>query len=79
MRATLGLRGVVKHAMRPPSAPAEVSDGLFYFVWCTSKRNPRKRHATRELAETEGLRLANLQPGVRFFVYEARCVARFLK
>jgi hypothetical protein len=76
-RSTLTLRGVVPKAVQPSST--QLNDERYFYVWAPSRRNPRQRHPTRELAEAEALRLATLQPGVLFCVYQATRLARVLK
>jgi hypothetical protein len=51
----------------------------FWMVWGEGRRNPRQRHSSESAAVTEAERLASLNPGVVFGVYEARRVARRLK
>jgi hypothetical protein len=48
----------------------------FYFVWAPTRRRPRQRHQTRDAAIAEADRIAQLNPGVEFVVYEARAIAR---
>jgi hypothetical protein len=55
---------------RPPGT------NIFHFVWSPSRRRPRHRHVSREAAIAECERLAQLNPGTEFVVYEARSVAR---
>jgi hypothetical protein len=68
-------KGVAPKAIRkPPDASVD-----FYFVWSPDRRNPRLRHASRELAVAEADRLATMFRGTPFDVYAARRVARCLR
>ena len=56
--------------------PLPPGTNLFHFVWSPSRRRPRQRHVLREDAIAECERLAQLNPGMEFIVYEARSIAR---
>ena len=81
-RKTLTLRGVRPGAVRTPPVPEGTSSDLterFWFLWAPSRRRPEKRQPSLAAALAEADRLTELNPGVRFDVFEARRVARRLK
>ena len=43
----------------------------FFVVWCLTKSVPTVQHRLRENAEREASRLADLNPGERFYTLEA--------
>jgi hypothetical protein len=66
-------------AVKVPRGTSANINERFWMVWGEGRRNPRQRHSSESAAVTEAERLASLNPGVVFGVYEARRVARRLK
>ena len=56
--------------------PPPVSNSYAFCVWGVGRRAPRMRHPTKERAIAEATRLAGLNPGVEYLVYELRSVAK---
>jgi|LGVF01.2.fsa_nt_gb chloramphenicol 3-O-phosphotransferase len=55
--------------------PPQAKHGLdrFWFVWNPQGASPSRRHDSRESAEREASRLANLNPGLEIVVLESIC------
>lgn len=49
----------------------EVSEEIFYLVWCPEKGSPTHQHGTYEDALNEAQRLARNNPGSKFYVLRA--------
>jgi hypothetical protein len=75
---TLTLRGVRAESLKRTPAVPTGTEPAYWYVWAPDRRKPKERHPTFEAADAEATRLAGLNPGVRFDVYAAYCVAKRL-
>lgn len=48
-----------------------MTERSLYLVWNPGGENPKHQHANVELARTEARRLAELNPGIEFYVLRA--------
>ena len=78
---TLGGRRMLVRgaAVKVPAGTSGNVNERFWMVWGKGRRNPRQRHPTEATAIAEAERLAGLNRGVVFAVYEAKRIARRLK
>jgi len=78
-RMTLTLRGVQPQAVSVPTGASANINERAWCVWGEGRRNPRMRHPSKEAAVSEATRLAGLNPGITYVVFELTRVARRLK
>lgn len=66
-------------AVKAPTGTSPDVNERAWMVWGEGRRNPRVRHPSKDAAVQEAERLAGLNPGVVYAVFELTRVARRLK